>query len=62
MSSKSRRRLSVREHAAWIESGRPTERAAVEKLLDEIFFSETDRHENREHSTFQPIRENAFPT
>lgn len=62
MSSKRRRRLAVREHQAWIESGRPTERAAVEKLLDEIFFSDTDRHENREHNNFQPSPHHDFTT
>jgi len=47
------RRLSIREHQAWLSSGMPTDPATVDRLLDEIFFTDTDRHEKREHITFQ---------
>ena len=36
----SRRRLTVREHEAWIASGRPTDGLKIHRLLDEIEFSD----------------------
>lgn len=36
----SRRRLTVREHEAWINHGRPTQPTRIHRLLDEIEFSD----------------------
>lgn len=36
----SRRRLTVREHEAWVNHGRPTQPTRIHRLLDEIAFED----------------------